>query len=208
LEDEFQTLLAARLAELSALPAPAARSDGRLAFGPDRLDRLNERARHMQKDYGSRRATVAAGPSYEVVYLLTREPDRYPGFRVRPTREREAAPHLGEGSIPAAELLGVVSGVSAEQVQRQRSDAVGLRTRHAIDEPGGEVEPVLIGQQRAELRRDASLASRHARRLGEPSSRCGDSVVGQIVPDRRIRHLTGDSHDLWVRHAVLLRGPT
>lgn len=131
LEDEFQTLVAARFAELAALPAPAARSDGRLAFGPDRLDRLNERARHLQKDYGSRRATVADGPSYEVVYLLTREPDRYPGFRVRPTREREAAEQAADAPIPAAELLGLVSGVNAEQVQRQRSDAARFRVLRA-----------------------------------------------------------------------------
>jgi len=130
-EVEFQRLVEARLLELSTLPAPARRRDARMRFGPDRLDRLGERARHLVKDYGSRRAVIGDRPSYEVVYLLTREPERYPGFLVHPARDRSARLDGDETHLPGAELIGLVAGVDAERLQRQRQDAARFRELRA-----------------------------------------------------------------------------
>ncbi len=126
LEEDFQARLAERLLELSALAGGGA-DRPRLALAPDRIDRLTERARHLVKDFGSRRAVLLEGPSYEVVYLLTREPSRYPGFEVRTARERQAHLLEGEHALPAAELVGLVAGVDAERLQRQRREAAEFR---------------------------------------------------------------------------------
>ena len=105
----------------------AARGDGpRLALRPEALDRAADRARFVLRDYGLRRSLLDDEPSYEVVQLLTRYPDRFPGFRARAARERIHRAGPG-GDRPAELLVGRTSMLSAEGAQAQRADARRLR---------------------------------------------------------------------------------
>jgi cell division protein FtsI/penicillin-binding protein 2 len=124
--DQFELQFAARAAEvLEGLSAAAGAQQGsqtRLVPAEDRLDRIGERARHLLRDYGSRRVVLVDEPSYEVVYLLTRDPTRYAGLVARTERERREGTAAGERELPGALLIGSVSAVDPELAQRQRLD--------------------------------------------------------------------------------------
>lgn len=122
LERDLQRFVEARLIDLRT-----AAGGGRLEPSEERLDRLGERARHLLRDYGSRRALLIDEPSYDVVYLLTREPERYPGIRARAERERMQLVQPDERGLPAATLIGSVSALDPDLAQRQRSDTLELR---------------------------------------------------------------------------------
>jgi cell division protein FtsI/penicillin-binding protein 2 len=97
--------------------------NGRLEVARDRLDRLSERAKSLLKDYGSRPAVLHGGPSDEVVFLLSRFGQRFPGIEVQSYRQRERT--IAEGGrqpVPIlTELVGSVGALDAEAFQRQRA---------------------------------------------------------------------------------------
>lgn len=99
---------------------------GALRFAEDSLDRASERAYFILKDYGSREILIEDRPDYEVVYLLTRHGDRYPGFRPKDARERLRVRLEGEVATPADMFLGQVSLLDADLVQAQRPEAERL----------------------------------------------------------------------------------
>jgi cell division protein FtsI/penicillin-binding protein 2 len=102
--------------------------DGRLELAEDRLDRIAERARHLLRDHGSRSVSLHRDPDYEqVVHMITRQPDRFPGIRIESGTEREPVPDGRTGQFLAAELLGQVGTLDAAWVQRQRESAAELR---------------------------------------------------------------------------------
>jgi cell division protein FtsI/penicillin-binding protein 2 len=121
-EDQFQVALTERLAEL------AARSPGGLlTLDEERRDRLSERARHLIKDYSSRAVTLHDDPDYDVVFLLTRDAEHYPGVRVVPVRERRTVPRGPEGLPLAQELVGDVALLDANGEIRQRAKSQRLK---------------------------------------------------------------------------------
>jgi cell division protein FtsI/penicillin-binding protein 2 len=178
--DSFEVTFQARLREYVAqLLLADPDQDGLLSVAEDRLDRLSERAKSLLKDYGSRPAVLHQEPSDEVVFLLSRFGQRFPGIEVKSYRERErlgenkadqgllargAAGRTGpkpqssvtaaaKGGVAAnggangrsvgnsaskpavpllAELLGSVSALDAEAMQRQRqrkSELDGLKAK-------------------------------------------------------------------------------
>lgn len=128
LDAGFQLELERRLAALVE-----ANGGELLRPGDDRLDRLGERARHTLRDYGSRRVRLVDEPAYDVVFLLTREPARYPGLTARSERERRRVTLPGERGLPGAELVGSVSALDPELAQRQRADTLELaRLRRTV----------------------------------------------------------------------------
>jgi len=96
---------------------------GALRLDPLALDRAADRARFVLRDFGMRRNLLDERPDYEVVQLLTRYPDHFPGFAARDARERQALVQLGEEGLPGALLLGNTALLDAELAQAQRSDA-------------------------------------------------------------------------------------
>jgi cell division protein FtsI/penicillin-binding protein 2 len=100
---------------------------GGLSFRRGRLERLAERASYVLKDYGMRERALDADPSYDVVFLLTRFPERYPGFFARDARRREIAVLDGDEHPLAERLLGFVSRADVRAMQRQRADAARMR---------------------------------------------------------------------------------
>lgn len=121
-EEEFQVALTERLAQLAAL-SPG----GRLTLDEERRDRLSERARHLIKDYSSRAVTLHDDPDYDVVFLLTRDAEHYPGVRVVPVRERRTVPRGPEGVPLAQELVGHVALLDANGEIRQRAKTQRLK---------------------------------------------------------------------------------
>ena len=106
----------------------------RLAIAPDRLERLGERARHLLKDFGSRAVALHEEPSDEVVYLLTRWRDRYPGLVCERERERVEVLRGGERAVLAKELIGAVGAIDADVAQRQRDQRAELvRLRRLVE---------------------------------------------------------------------------
>jgi cell division protein FtsI/penicillin-binding protein 2 len=107
-----------------ALSAAAAEVDargdlapnGRLSIDPERRDRALETLRDVVRDYGSRSVPIEVRPTYEVVYLLARlsASEGLAGFRAVDSRLR-----VREDTV-AAELVGSVSAVGVDQIQRQR----------------------------------------------------------------------------------------
>jgi cell division protein FtsI/penicillin-binding protein 2 len=125
LEARLQAELAARLGALA--------KDGALALARAGRERALERAEYFLKDYGSRPRLLQHGPpAYEVVHLLSRFEDRYPGIEARESRERvhpaipdpSGAPALGR---PAALLVGRTSSVGLTDVLRARRDERRVR---------------------------------------------------------------------------------
>lgn len=123
----FQWRLAEVLEAMLAAAEPQELTPtGALRFAEDRLDRASERAYFILKDYGSREILIEDRPDYEVVYLLTRHGDRYPGFRPKDARERLRVRLEGEPAPPAEMFLGQVSLLDADLVQAQRPEAERL----------------------------------------------------------------------------------
>ena len=92
--------------------------DGGLEIAPEDL-------RDVLRDYGDRTIGLDPRPSYEVVYLLTRQPEEFAGFRavdarlrVRPSLDLGGA--VAASARPAEEIVGDVSAVGVDQIQRQR----------------------------------------------------------------------------------------
>jgi cell division protein FtsI/penicillin-binding protein 2 len=95
----------------------------RLRFAPERLDRANERARYVLKDYGNRARVALKRPSYALTHFLTLHRDRFQGFVVQDTHERIA--HRGRDGAPtAAALIGNV-GTPTLQEELLASDLRG-----------------------------------------------------------------------------------
>lgn len=110
---------------LEAVEVPAG-SDGHLPFRETALERASDRARFVLRDYGMRRTLLDDRPDYEVVQLLTRFPERFPGFGARAARERIVNEREGRG-VPGELLVGGTAMMDADRAQAQRSDARRLR---------------------------------------------------------------------------------
>jgi len=101
---------------------------GALRMERERRTRARERAEFFLKDYGTRAWPLTDGsPSYDVVYLLSRYAQDYPGFDVREFRSREMHSLPGDGAPLAAEIVGTVSAVGVRDLVSQREDARRLR---------------------------------------------------------------------------------
>ena len=133
-EGSFQALVRAALLEArqAAMPDQLTK-EGALRFNEDSLDRASDRARFILRDYGMRRNALEAPPdqegewpAYEVVQLLTRYPDRFPGFGVQDARERIAFVREDEPGLPGVALLGSTVFLDAERAQSQRADVKRL----------------------------------------------------------------------------------
>lgn len=128
-EEIFQASLRSALESIRAAADPEDELDpqGRLRLRSGAFERASERARYIQRDYGGRQKLLDDRPDYDVVYLLTRYPERYPGFgalqvrrRVRPVLPGDARP-LAEG------LVGSVGSFGVRDMQGQRADERRLR---------------------------------------------------------------------------------
>jgi cell division protein FtsI/penicillin-binding protein 2 len=116
------------------LPDPA----DKLRFSPERLDRITERARHLLKDYGSRPVALHERPDYdEVVYLVAREPERFPGLAIETLRDRQRG--TGFGAL-AENLVGEVGQLDASALQRQRDETQELDTLRKLTQRTPEQE--------------------------------------------------------------------
>ena len=75
-----------------------------LAFAEDRVAAAREQDKFIQRDRENRPMLFPGTPSYELVHLLARYPDRYRGFDVREATRRVPAAFDAEGR-PFARLL-------------------------------------------------------------------------------------------------------
>ncbi len=122
-EAQFQREVDATLGRLRAAARPRDLTEsGRLAIERGWLDRLDARVRYLLIDHGNREHLLERDPEYEVVYLLTRHEERFPGFVARDARERQLWQRTGESGLPAAQLVGRVLGADPEDMRRQRRD--------------------------------------------------------------------------------------
>ncbi|MEW6074449.1 MAG: penicillin-binding transpeptidase domain-containing protein [Planctomycetota bacterium] len=129
-EDGFQRNLAAALASLRETAGGTGElsAGGRLVLREELRERAVERAAHLLKDYGTRpRPLLGRHPAYDVVYLLTRYADWFPGIEARAAAVRELPVHAGDPGPLAAALVGTVSAVTIGELQAQREDARALR---------------------------------------------------------------------------------
>lgn len=89
--------------------------------------RAAERTDFYLKDYGMRPTPLAGDLAYDVVYLLTRYEEDFPGFQVRDDSVRESIELAGDDVYPAERLIGGVSAQSLADVMRQRDDMARYR---------------------------------------------------------------------------------
>ncbi len=102
--------------------------EGGLVLSAAGRDRAAERAEFFLKDFGSRARPLSRGElSYDVVYLLTRFEQDFPGFRVDESAARAWDELEGEDLRPAEALIGDVSAPLLDDVLRQRRNAARLR---------------------------------------------------------------------------------
>lgn len=133
LADDWEAAFQQRVAQALAALVEEAQPDelsaaGRLLFDEERRERAVERADYFLKDYGLRpRALVRGEPDYDVIYLLSRYEEFYPGFDVRDARERVYPVADGDSAPLAGKLLGHVSTISAFDQQSQRAELRRLR---------------------------------------------------------------------------------
>jgi len=135
-QDLFGTLLdiTRQTADADALTA-----SGALRLNEVALDRAADRARFVLRDFGMRRNLLDERPDYEVVQLLTRFPEHFPGFGARDARERLALFEPEEGALPGRLLIGSTAVLDAELAQAQRADAKRLaELRHKAVRTAGE----------------------------------------------------------------------
>ena len=99
---------------------------GALRLNEVALDRAADRARFVLRYFGMRRNLLDERPDYEVVQLLTRFHDHFPGFGARDARERQALFDPSEGALPGSLLIGSTALLDAELAQAQRADAKRL----------------------------------------------------------------------------------
>lgn len=122
-ETRMQEAFGAALARaLAAAPPEDLGPGGGLRFRRALLDRIEERAAYILKDYGGRERILGGAPSYDVVYLLAAFPERFPGFSARDARLRERVTLEGDERPLAEDLVGFVSRADVRAMQRQRAD--------------------------------------------------------------------------------------
>ena len=145
-ERVYQSSVARALAALrGSADDEALTGEGRLRFDEARRDRALERTDYFLKDYGLRpRALVTGEPEYEVIYLLSRYEELYPGFEVREARERVYPVTPADPARLAGKLLGHVSTISAFDVQSQRSELRRLRELRDAHRRSDEEESELV----------------------------------------------------------------
>ncbi|MEZ5978184.1 MAG: penicillin-binding transpeptidase domain-containing protein [Planctomycetota bacterium] len=132
----------------------AASNGGRITASEERRDRLSERARHFAKDWSSRPVRLHDDPDYEIVHLLTRDAQHYPGIRVVPVSERRVVPRGVDGESMLREIVGSVALLDANGEIRQREKSHRLaELRRDVDRTEGE-EAELAGLMQELLRRD------------------------------------------------------
>jgi cell division protein FtsI/penicillin-binding protein 2 len=155
-ETRMQEALGAALAGALAAAAPEDLGPGGgLRFRRALLDRIDERAAYILKDYGSRARTLGGAPSYDVVYLLAAFPERFPGFDARDARRRERVTLEGDERPLAEGLIGFVSRADVRAMQRQRADEQrkreleqkAERSPREEDELGALLESVLLPEE-------------------------------------------------------------
>lgn len=125
--------LQARVAELfDRLPQP-------VALDGEWIDIANKARAYVVRDRGARPVRIGKKPSYELVRLVTRHPERYAGFHVRAITERQSKRFLSTASgrpmldedgqeIPIAEkLIGKVRPPAVLDILDQRDDQLELR---------------------------------------------------------------------------------
>lgn len=104
-------------------PAPA---DGSapipLALDDERLDRVRQRERFVLVDAQSRASRLAGEPSYALVQLVARDPDRYAGFSVRETTRRVARVRDADGAVAAGLLIGTTRRPFLRELLAQTED--------------------------------------------------------------------------------------
>ena len=130
-EAQFQDALAEQLYGALEIHGEDGRlaPNGRLVFAEDQKQLATEALRDVLRDYGDRSIAIDPRPAYEAVYLLTRFPMEYHGFRAVDARVRvrdgsrsveASARHAGFWNDLAAEVIGSVSSVGVDEIQRQR----------------------------------------------------------------------------------------
>ena len=151
-EATFQTELGRGL-EVLRRSADAGRElspAGKLILREELRERAVERAGHLLKDYGMRpRSLQKRRPDYDVVYLLTRYAEWFPGIEARGTSDRDYPVYAGDGGPLAEKLVGTVSAVTVRQLQAQREEARRLRgLRNTPDKTTTELDEMrrLIGR--------------------------------------------------------------
>ncbi len=157
-EGAVDAALASALGRALAAARPADLGPGGgMLFSRGRLDRVEERAAYIQKDYGGRPRKLEGSPSYDVVYLLAAFPERYPGFEACDARLRERVTLEGDERPLAEALIGSVSRADVRTMQRQRADERRLaelrakadRSDAEEDELEGLVESVLLPEEKS-----------------------------------------------------------
>ena len=127
---DWHERLQARVGELLAtLPAP-------VALAPEWIDLATKARAYVVRDRGARAVRVAQEPTYDLVRLVTRHPDRYAGFEVRSTTRRQpvafveaaaAADGLSPPRVPVARgLIGVVRAPTLVSLLEQRPHELAL----------------------------------------------------------------------------------
>ena len=136
----FQRAVEQRLAAFHADSRESERApDGRLTIAEGPRDRAAERAEFFLKDYGRRPRRLARGePSYDVIYLLTRYHEDYPGFEVQEAREREYPVLPGDAVRAAPGLIGNVSAIGVDDMLVQRQASSRLRELKELPEKSEE----------------------------------------------------------------------
>lgn len=141
----WQDLFGAVLEQTRAQAAPDELTrSGALRLNTVALDRAADRARFVLRDFGMRKNLLDERPDYEVVQLLTRFPDHFPGFGARDARERQALFNPAEGALPGGLLIGSTAVLDAELAQKQRADAKRLaELRHKAVRTADEEEQLV-----------------------------------------------------------------
>jgi len=108
----------------------------KLVLREEGLDRANEKARFVLRDYGNRPRAVLRHPSYAMTYLLTRHRDRFAGFVVQDTHER--VPRLGSDGAPIA--AGLIGSVGTPTIQEELLAEDLRRNFHSLARKGVRAE--------------------------------------------------------------------
>ena len=158
-ELEYQDALAERIERAKDVFEREGRlaPNGRLLISEERRQLALESFRDVLRDYGDRSIALDPHPPYEAVYLLTRFPNEYEGFRAEDSRVRNRVSSLvvsdqaGRGldwSELASEVIGSVSAVGIDESQRQRVRENRLRALRSRTRSADEDEELkqLVGE--------------------------------------------------------------
>jgi penicillin-binding protein 2 len=107
-----------------ALRARALSSDGTrpLVFAEERLSAAREQEKFIQRDRQNRPLLFPGTPTYDLVQLLARYPDRFRGFDVRESTRRVPVAFDADGRPAAHLLVGSVRKPSLSQLFAQSGD--------------------------------------------------------------------------------------